>query len=118
MHIWQIAQKNVGRRPGRSLLTAAGLAIGVAAVVALVGVSDSLESSFLDLYLKQNVSLIVQRRGGAVQLSKGISTNMGDKLRAIPNVEEVNGSLVDMVAFEDQDLFMVLVNGWEPDCSV
>ncbi len=70
------------------------------------------------MYLKQNVSLIVQRRGGAVQLSKGIKTSIGDQLRAIPGVEEVNGSLVDMVAFEDKDMFMVLVNGWEPDCSV
>ena len=25
---------------------------------------------------------------------------------------------MDMVAFEDQDLFMVIVNGWEPDCPV
>ena len=25
---------------------------------------------------------------------------------------------MDMVSFEDQDLFMVIVNGWEPNCSV
>src|SRR5436853_7611502 len=72
MRMWQIAQKNLWRRPIRSVLTAAALAIAVAAVVALVGVSESLESSFLDLYLQQGADLVVQRRGGAGQLSKGI----------------------------------------------
>ena len=50
MTTWTIALKNLRRRPTRSLLTAFGLSIAVAAVVALVGVSQSLESSFLKLY--------------------------------------------------------------------
>jgi hypothetical protein len=33
-------------------------------------------------------------------------------------VREIIGGLMDMVSFEDQDLFMVIVNGWEPECSV
>lgn len=118
MHTWTIAGKNLWRRPARSLLTACGLAIAVAAVVALVGVSDSLESSFLDLYMRPGADLVVQRRGGAVQLSKGIPLSFGDKMRAIPGVREIIGGLMDMVAFEDHDLFMVIVNGWEPECSV
>lgn len=118
MHIWTIAGKNLWRRPARSALTACGLAIAVAAVVALVGVSDSLESSFLDLYTRPGADLVVQRRGGAVQLSKGIPLSLGDQMRAIPGVREVVGGLMDMVSFEDEDLFMVIVNGWEPNCSV
>jgi putative ABC transport system permease protein len=118
MHTWTIAGKNLWRRPARSALTACGLAIAVAAVVALVGVSDSLESSFLDLYMRPGADLVVQRRGGAVQLSKGIPLAFGDKMRAIPGVREIIGGLMDMVAFEDHDLFMVIVNGWEPECSV
>jgi putative ABC transport system permease protein len=118
MRMWQIARKNLWRRPTRSLLTAIALAIAVAAVVALVGVSESLESSFLDLYTRQGGDLVVQRRGGAVQLSKGIKLTLGDQIRKIPGVKEVIGSLMDLISFEDQDLFMVIVNGWEPDCSV
>src|SRR4051794_30737599 len=118
MRMWQIAQKNLWRRPVRSVLTAAALAIAVAAVVALVGVSESLESSFLDLYLQRGSDLVVQRRGGAVQLSKGIRLSVGDQIRKIPGVEQVIGSLMDMVSFEEQDLFMVLVNGWEANSPV
>jgi putative ABC transport system permease protein len=118
MRMWQIALKNLWRRPTRSVLTAVALAIAVAAVVALVGVSQSLESSFLDLYTKQGGDLVVQRRGGAVQLSKGIKLTLGDEIRKIPGVKEVIGSLMDLISFEDQDLFMVIVNGWELDCPV
>lgn len=118
MRLWEIARKNLWRRPGRSALTAVGLAVAVAAVVALVGVSESLESSFLDLYTRRGADLVVQRRGGAVQLSKGIKTSVGDQLRKLPGVTEVIGSLMDLVSFEDHDLFMVIVNGWAPDCPV
>jgi putative ABC transport system permease protein len=118
MHLWTIAGKNLWRRPARSLLTVCGLAIAVAAVVALVGVSDSLESSYLDLYTRPGSDLVVQRRGGAVQISKGIDLAFGDQIRKISGVREVIGGLMDMVSFEDHDLFMVIVNGFEADCSV
>jgi putative ABC transport system permease protein len=118
MKMWKIAVKNLWRRPLRSVITAFGLAIAVAAVVALVGVSQSLESSFLELYVRRGGDLVVQRRGGAVQLYKGIKVSVGNQMRQIPGVREVIGSLMDMVAFEDQDLYMVLVNGWDPDCPV
>src|SRR3954467_9671078 len=101
MRMWQIAQKNLWRRPIRSILTAVALAIAVAAVVALVGVSESLESSFFDLYWNQGTDLVVQRRGGAVQVSKGISLSIGDQIRKIPGVEQVIGSLMDMISFEE-----------------
>jgi putative ABC transport system permease protein len=116
--MWQIAQKNLRRRPVRSLLTIAALAIAVAAVVALVGVSESLESSFLSLYLDRGADLVVQKRGGMVQLSKGIKESFGDKLSKLPGVVEVIGCLMDLVSFEDKDLFMVVLNGWAPDCPV
>lgn len=118
MRSWQIAQKNLWRRPMRSLLTAVALAIAVAAVVALVGVSESLESSFLELYVRQGADLVVQRRGGAVQLSKGIKLSVGEQIRKIPGAREVVGGLMDMVSFEEHDLFMVIVHGLEPTSSV
>jgi putative ABC transport system permease protein len=116
--MWQIALKNLRRRPMRSLLTIVALAIAVAAVVALVGVSESLETSFLDLYIDQGADLVVQKRSGTVQLSKGIKESFGDKLSKLPGVVEVVGCLMDLVSFEDKDLFMVVLNGWDPDSPV
>src|SRR6187455_3459869 len=116
--MWKIAAKNLLRRPFRSILTVFGIATAVAALVALVGVSQSLESSFLELYLRRGGDLVVQPRGGAVELNKGLKVRIGDQIRKLPGVREVIGSLMDMVTFEEQDLFMVIVNGWEPDCPV
>jgi putative ABC transport system permease protein len=116
MQMWTLARRNLVRRPVRSGLTILGLAVGVAAVVALVGVAESLETSFLELY--SDIDLVVQRRGGASQLAKGMDVTFGDKLKRIPRVQQVIGGLIDMVAFEDQDLFMVIANGWEVDCPV
>jgi putative ABC transport system permease protein len=117
MNIWTIAFKNLLRRPSRSVLTAFGLSIAVAAVVALVGVSQALETSFLKLYDERG-DLVVQRRGGAFQLMKGIETSFGEKIRQRAGVREVIGSLMDLVSFEDQDLFMVIVNGFPADSPV
>jgi putative ABC transport system permease protein len=113
-----IAWKNLLRRPARSLLTITGLAVAVATVVSLVGVAESFESSFLALYTRRGGDLVVQRRGGTVQLSKGIPLALGNRIRNLPKAGQVIGGLMDMVAFEDRDLFMVIVNGWEPDCPV
>jgi putative ABC transport system permease protein len=116
MHTWTIAINNLSRRPARSVLTVSALAVAVTAVVALVGVSESLESSFLDLYTRRGGDLVVQPRGGAVQLSKGIKLEVGDQIRKLPGVREVISGLMDLVSFEDRDIFMVMVNGWEPNC--
>lgn len=113
-----VAWKNLRRRPARSLLTVTGLAVAVAAVVSLVGVAESFESSFLSLYTRRGGDLVVQRRGGTVQLSKGVPLSLGERIRRLPGAGQVIGGLMDMVAFEDHDLFMVIVNGWEPDCPV
>ena len=60
----------------------------------------------------------MQRRGGTVQLAKGMPLALAERIRRMPGVKEVISGLMDMVAFEKQGLFMVIVNGWEADCPV
>ena len=50
--------------------------------------------------------------------SKGIRASFGDRIRQIPGVRHVIGSLIDMVAFEQNNIYLVIVNGFEPNCSV
>ncbi len=118
MTFFIIVWKNIARRRTRSALTAAGVAIAVAAVVALTGVSRGIEQSFLELYKTRGADLVVQRAGGAVQLSSGIDERLGDKIRAMPGVHQVIGGLMDLVSFEQADLVGVIVNGWGVDCPV
>ena len=118
MNMLALAWKNLRRRPARSALTIVGLSVAVAVVVSLVGLSQSLESSFLALYTRRGADLVVQRRGGTVQLAKGLPLKLADRIEKMPGVKEVIRGLMDMVAFEKQGLFMVIVNGWEADCPV
>ena len=118
MNMLSLAWKNLRRRPARSVLTIVGLSVAVAVVVSLVGLSQSLESSFLALYTRRGADLVVQRRGGTVQLAKGLPLKLADRIEKMPGVKEVIRGLMDMVAFEKQGLFMVIVNGWEADCPV
>jgi len=118
MNMLALAWKNLWRRPARSVLTALGLSVAVAVAVSLVGLSQSLESSFLALYTRRGADLVVQRRGGTVQLAKGLPLQLADRIDGMSGVKEVIRGLMDMVAFEKQGLFMVIVNGWEPDCPV
>ncbi len=106
------------RRLPRTLLTVLGVGAAVAVVTSLVGVAESLESSFLALYQERGADLVVQRRGGTVQISKGLPTSLGDRIRALPEAREVIGGLMDMVTFDQAGLFMVIVNGWAVDCPV
>ena len=105
-------------RPVRSCLTIIGLAVAVGAVVALVGIATRFEDSFLELYERRGGDLVIQRAGGAVQLSSGIDEALGERMRCLPSVNNVVGCLMDMVSFEQADLFAVIVNGWALDCPV
>jgi putative ABC transport system permease protein len=109
-----IAWRNLIRRPMRSLLTVAGLGVAVAAVVALVGISDGFERSFMDLYHDRQVELIVQRVSNSSDLNRQIDPSRRALIQEIPGVKEVFPGLMDVISLDDYDLTSVIVVGWEP----
>lgn len=118
MSFFSILLKNLFRRRTRSLLTVFGLAVAVAAMVALVGVASRFEQSYYELYDRMKVDLVVQEGGGSQMLNRSIKESLGKEIEALPGVSRAAGGLVDTVAFEDYDLFMVVVNGWAPGSSL
>jgi putative ABC transport system permease protein len=114
MSFFSILIKNLFRRKIRSLLTIIGLAVAVAAMVSLVGIASRFEQSYYELYEETGVDLVVQESGGSQMLNRGIKEEYGQKIEALPEVKKVVGGLVDVIAFEDVGLFMVVVNGWPP----
>src|SRR5690242_2612153 len=110
--------KSLLRQPARSSFTAVGIALAVAATVSLVGISSGFERSYLELYSRRGVDLIVQHAGRTQQIANEVDESFGDRIRGLPGVHEVIGGLVDVVSFEEADLFVVLVNGWPPDSPI
>ncbi len=114
MHFLTLIVKNVLHRPVRTVLTTVGLAIAIAAVIMLVGISWNFERSFLAIYNAHGIDLVVVRAGSSNQLSSTLDEKLGDRLRSIEGVADVAPSLVDTLAFEEQNLASVLVDGWVP----
>jgi putative ABC transport system permease protein len=106
--------KNVLHRPVRTLLTTLGLAIAIAAVTILVGISWNFERAFLAIYNSKGIDLVVVHAGSSNQLSSSLDEKMADRLRQVSGVADVAPSLVDTVGFEEKNLVSVLVNGWTP----
>src|SRR5262245_50776608 len=115
MRFLTIAWRNLLRRPARTLLTMAGLAIAVAAVVALVGISEGFERTYVDLFNERQVDIVVQRGTASQNLNRTLEMEVGDKLRKIRGVNEVFPGQMDMVSFPDYDLSTVIAVGWDPE---
>src|SRR4051812_17752122 len=114
MRFTTIILKNMRRRGVRTALTVLGLGIGIAAVVALLGIAWGFERSFMKLYEAKSIDLVIVKAGVSDRLTSNLDESLGDRIRKIPGVREVGGSLMDVVSFEEANLTSVLVNGWAP----
>jgi putative ABC transport system permease protein len=114
MRFTTIAWRNLLRRPTRTLLTVTGLGVAVAAFVALVGISDGFERSFVGLYHDRQVELIVQRASNSSELNRQIDPSRRGRIQEIPGVKEVFPGLMDVISLDEYDLSAVIVVGWEP----
>jgi putative ABC transport system permease protein len=105
--------RNLLRRRTRTLLTAIGLAVAIAAVLDLVGIAWNFERSFLTVFVGKGIDLVVVRGGISNQLSSTLDEKLGDRLRNLDGVAEVAASLMDTVGFESANIASALINGWQ-----
>lgn len=118
MRFYSFVLKNVVRRRVRSSLTVIGMAVAVGAVIALVGISSGFEQSFLAIYQRQKVDIIVQQKGVGQKLTSVLDAKLGDQIAKIPGVKQINSGLVDMTSMEELGPVPVLVQGWETDAPL
>lgn len=107
--------KNLLRRPARTTLTVVGIALAVAAVVALVGAAHGLEKSFLQLYSQHGVDVVVVRAGVAEVRYSSLDAGIGERIADLPGVKAVTPAMMDSVSFTDRDIIGVTVQGWSAD---
>ena len=91
------------------------MAVAVGAVVALVGISSGFEQSFMAIYQRQKVDLLVQQRGVKQRLTSVLDAKLGDRIAKIPGVKQVNSGLVDFTSMDELGPVGVMVQGWEAD---
>lgn len=116
MSFLSFCYRNVLRRKQRSLLTACSVAIAVAAVVALVGVSTGFRRDFIEFYEGIGIDILVVGKGKI--LNRPLDESLTEKIKAVSGVAEVIPGLTDQTAFPDYDLMIVPLNALEPETSV
>src|SRR4030088_865851 len=92
--------KNLLRRAVRSLLTVVGIAIGVAAVVALASIAWGFQKSWEQAYTLRGTDLIITKATSRSPLPEPFSDQILSDLVAMPRVQEATGLLTDMIGLE------------------
>ena len=86
--------KNLRRRKGRTILTIVGVAIGVAAIVALGAVARGLRAGFAAMSQGSQADLVLTQANAMSALMSSIEETVADELRTWPEVADVDGVLL------------------------
>lgn len=105
---------NLIGRPARTLLTLTGIAIAVAAVVALLGVVRGFEKSLLDLYQGRGIDIMVQQAGRLQMTSSVLPESLAPRIEVVEGVAAVHPALFEVLSLIPDDMVGVVIQGWPP----
>jgi putative ABC transport system permease protein len=105
--------KNIVRRRMRSTLTIVGVAAAVGAVVAFVGISFGFERSFMAIYQRQGLDLIIDQTGQKNKQVSSLPLAIGEQIAKVPGVKMVHPGLMDQISMEELEPLGLIVQGWD-----
>jgi len=103
---------NLFRRKGRTLLTLAGIGIGVAAIVALGAMAEGMRAGYTAMARGSQADLVLTQAGAMDITMGGVEETVAEQLLAWPEVADVDGLLMGNVKAEDAPYFYVF--GYDP----
>ena len=113
MRLIDFALGNLARRPARTALTVAAIALGIAAVVALTSIAWGFEASWQKANDARGTDLIVTRMASENSLPSAFAAlEPGKTLLGYPHVHQVVGLLSEMLSVNSKAPPM-FVFGWE-----
>ena len=104
--------RNLLRRKTRTALTAVGIGIGIAAIVALVSIADGYSAQFTSMMTKGGADLTVAQANAADMALGAVDEEAGRKIAAIPDVAYVSGMIFSVVPLEKMPYFVIF--GYDP----
>ena len=93
--------KNLWRRKTRTLLTVLGIAIGVAAVVALSAFGEGWATGFDKTMSTADADLTVGQKDATALMLSAVDETVGDELKQIGGVEQVNGVIIGFLTMPE-----------------
>ena len=111
MTFFTIILRGLLRRPVRTGLTLVGISIGIAAVVALVGISRGFEQSWSKGMQARGTDIVVSTMGSGLA-PKPFDASVRDKIAAVPGVVAVCPLFVDLTSIESSSMMIVSSREW------
>jgi ABC-type antimicrobial peptide transport system permease subunit len=100
--------KNLWRRKARTLLTAGGITVGIAVVVALLALAKGMIGQVGGLATGGGADLTLMQAGIADMSFSALEQEMGATIAAMPEVQWVSGLLFNVVPHAQRPFFLVL----------
>ena len=111
MTFFTIVTRGLMRRPVRTGLTLFGIAIGIAAVVALVGMAWGYEASIDKQLDVIGIDVVVSNMSGGF-LPKVFDESLEKEVSKLPHVAQTTSVLMQMMSVEDVSMIMVSGRQW------
>lgn len=111
MTFFTIVTRGLFRRPMRTCLTLAGISIGIAAVVALVGMARGFQKGWEVGLKARGTDLVVSSRAGSIT-PKPFDSSLGNQIAHLPHVAATCNLLVEVTSVENSDLMIVSARQW------
>ena len=111
MTFFTVVIRGLWRRPLRTGLTLAGISIGIAAVVALVGMSRGFEKGWQVGLKARGTDIVVTSREGSLT-PKRFDASVRDRIASLPHIAATCNLLVEVTSVEDSDLMILSAREW------
>lgn len=105
--------KNLLRRKTRSILTILGVALGIAAIVALTAMGAGIADSFGNIFANSDADLTLSQADAYDLFLSSLDQDIGEQVARLPQVQAVAGIIYSGVRMEDIPFFLVF--GYDPE---
>ena len=106
-----VVYRGLARRPVRTGLTLIGISIGIAAVVALVGMSRGFQASWENGMKSRGTDIVVNNMGSAL-MPKQFPAEARERIANLPHIAATSAILVDLMSIENSEMMFVSAREW------
>src|SRR6478672_11138648 len=103
MTFFVVVLRGLLRRPVRTGFTLLGISIGIAAVVALVGMARGFESSWTAGMKSRGTDIVVNNLGSALT-PKPFPAEARDRIADVPGIAATSAILVELMGIENSEM--------------
>ncbi|HEY5813955.1 MAG TPA: ABC transporter permease, partial [Terrimicrobiaceae bacterium] len=111
MTFFSVVLRGLTRRPVRTSLTLVGISVGIAAVVALVGIARGFEKSW-EVGLRARGTDVVVSNMQTALTPKPFNISLRDRIASLPHVHATCALFVELMSIEDSEMMILSAREW------